>query len=164
MRAKPNLTGGGPWKQGQFDVSNSKKYVITESGDPVYRSSYEWLFMKWCENTDEVVAWGSEPFSIPYSDPTSSRPKKRNYWIDFTTRMVNGQKWWVEVKPWKQVDSVNKFKRIYESLRTSSAKLKFAIEHKADAINYSKWMFAMEAAKKQNAVFKIVTEKTLKRL
>ena len=163
-RSKPNLTGCGPWKQGKFDVSRSNKFVITESGDPVYRSSYEWLFMKWCETADDVVSWGSEPFSIRYVDPTQSKQKYRNYWIDFTARLQNNAKWWIEVKPWKQVEEVNRFKRIYESLRTSTQKIAFAKEHKTAAMNYSKWVHAKEAARQQNAEFKIVTEKTLKRL
>lgn len=162
---KPQLNNHGPWKQGVFDVSNSIKFVFQESNEhPIYRSSYEWLFMKWCELTDDVVKWSSEPFCIPYADPTSEKYKMRNYWIDFTTIVSNGQKWYVEVKPWKQVQEVNNFKRIYEAFRTSKQKIAFAKEYKTAAINYSKWMHATEAAKKQNAVFKIVTEKTLKRI
>lgn len=162
---KPALNSNGPWKQGIYDVSNSNKFVFGESkAQPIYRSSYEWLFMKWCELTDDVVKWGSEPFCIPYADPTANKHKMRNYWIDFTVIVANGAKWYIEVKPSKKVDEVNKFKRIYESFRTSPQKIAFAKEHSEAAINYSKWMHAMEAAKKQGAIFKIVTEKTLKRI
>lgn len=158
---KPTLTRGGKWKKGRFDVSNSKKYVVSESGECVYRSSYEWRFMRWCEDNPNVIKWSSEPFSIKYQD-LGDLGKVRNYWIDFVVEMENGDKLWIEVKPLSDVNGVNRFKKLYESYERPYDKVMVAKQFPREAKNYSKWVHAMAKAQEHGAKFQIITEKFLK--
>lgn len=161
MKKKPVLNGGGPWKKGVFNVSESKKYVASDSGECVYRSSYEWRFMKWCENNPNVKNWTSEPFSVPYLD-LSNPNKTRNYWIDFVVWMNDGSCLWVEVKPFTQVQAANNFGKQYREYEKSQDKLAFANYHKTEAMNYSKWTHAEKYARDKNAKFMVITERFLK--
>lgn len=162
MRNKPTLTKGGKWKKGYFDVSNSTKYVASKSGDCIYRSSYEWRFMKWCENNPNVKSWTSEPFSVPYTDLTNPN-KTRNYWIDFVVEFNDGEVLWVEVKPKSQLDDVNMFSRQYAECVDITQKVNFARHNKVEAMNYSKWYHAERYAKSRNAKFMVITENFLKK-
>lgn len=130
------------FKQGYFDIENPKKYVGKRP--IIYRSSWELMFMKYCENTDEVLQWGSEVTCIPYYD---FRGGRHTYNIDFTLKMRNGETLLVEVKPSSQVP------------RT-------LLEVKLDPIkaqNAAKWKAAREYALTQpNTKFLIATEKFFK--
>lgn len=158
---KPQLTATSKWKQGVFDVSKSTKYKASTLTDKcIYRSSYEWIFMKWCESNDFVVSWSSEPFAIPYQMP--NKTKSNNYWVDFTLTMSNGEIWWVEIKPSKEVNDVESFKKLWMNENNTLSKEYILLKHKTAATNYFKWIHAKAYAKLHNAKFKILTEKTLK--
>ncbi len=84
-------------KQGYFPVDKSIKYIGPRPC--IYRSSYEWHFMVYCENSSVIKHWSSEPFGIDYKGPTG---KLHKYYIDFTLQMTNGETWLIEVKPYSQ--------------------------------------------------------------
>ena len=134
---KPNLKS--KFKQGYFDTENPRKYVGQRP--IIYRSSWEYMFMKYCENSDEILQWGSEVTSIPYYDFQGGR---HTYYLDFTLKMRNGETILVEVKPSSQVP-------------------KTMLEVKMDptkARNAAKWNAVREYIKTQpNTKFLIVTEK-----
>ena len=57
--------------KGFYKIHHPEKYV----GDHtriIFRSSYELKFMKWCDFTPSVVAWGSEEVVIPYLSPVDN--------------------------------------------------------------------------------------------
>ena len=84
--------------QGKYRPSYPRKY----KGDPnniIYRSSWEYKFMKWCDYTTSVQEWGSEEIIIPYISPVDG--KRHRYFPDFYVRIQN-RKYLVEVKPFKQ--------------------------------------------------------------
>ena len=84
--------------QGKYRPTYSGKY----KGDPnniIYRSSWEYKFMKWCDITSSVQEWGSEEIIIPYISPVDG--KRHRYFPDFYVKIEN-RKYLVEVKPFRQ--------------------------------------------------------------
>jgi len=85
---------------GVYNIRYKKKY----KGDTtkiIYRSSYERKFCVYCDTSDKVLSWSSEPFTIPYNCPLLG--KKREYLIDFYARIQNERgeinDFLIEVKP-----------------------------------------------------------------
>lgn len=135
---KPRKSKSG-FKQGYFDSAKPLKY----SGPRpiIYRSSYEYRFMKYCERDQNIVEWSSEPFSISYQDPTG---KTRQYWIDFVVKYQDNSIWLVEVKPKSQ--TVPQSNGTYRK-------------------NAAKWTAAKQYCEsRERYQFSIVTEVTLQKL
>ena len=127
------------YDQGYFDTYNPKKYVGRRP--IIYRSSWEKLFMSWCENNPQVKEWGSEITAIPYYDYAGGR---HTYYVDFTVLFVNGLTLLVEVKPSKDIP------RTLLETRMDPVKAK----------NFKKWKAVKEYCKTQpNTQFFIATEK-----
>ena len=61
----------GRFAQGRFIPKNPEKYVGTRT--PIYRSSWEFVFMKTCDENPGIEQWASEAIKIPYRDPTTGR-------------------------------------------------------------------------------------------
>jgi hypothetical protein len=59
------------WAQGKFTVKNTDKYAGL--GSPRYRSSWEFAFMKFCDENPSVVKWASESIKIPYRNPFTGK-------------------------------------------------------------------------------------------
>ena len=88
---------------GKYKPSNPKKY----KGDPtniVYRSLWERKFMKYCDDSENILEWGSEEFFVPYKDPVTG--KRRRYFPDFYIKYIDAtgkmRRMVVEIKPAKQ--------------------------------------------------------------
>lgn len=127
------------YEQGYFDVYNPKKYVGKRP--IIYRSSWEKLFMSWCENNKNVKEWGSEITAIPYCDGMGVR---HTYYIDFTVLLTNGKTMLVEVKPSKDIP-----RSLFEA-KINPVKAK----------NFAKWEAARKyCATQPNTEFFIATEK-----
>ena len=65
------------------------KYPKKYKGDYnniICRSSWERKFCSWCDLNENIVAWGSEEFCIPYYDPTER--KMRRYFPDFIINLL----------------------------------------------------------------------------
>lgn len=158
---KPALSKNSRYKNGEIPAYKLKKFVATEASKTfIYRSSYEYAFMIWCENNGNVIHWSSEPFSIPYFCPV--KKKQRSYWIDFNSIMNNGVKILVEIKPEKDLQEVKNFQLAYSRLGTSEAKSQYILSHKVAANNYAKWQAAKKYAQATGRLFQVVTEKFLK--
>tara|TARA_B100000575_G_C23130994_1_gene656042 strand:- start:592 stop:1014 length:423 start_codon:yes stop_codon:yes gene_type:complete len=137
------------FKQGKYIPRNPNKY----KGDPnniVYRSSWEYKFMLWCEQTPSVTEWGSEEIAIPYVSPVDG--KKHRYFPDFYVKIKN-KKYMVEVKPYKQTKEPKTQKRITK---------RYFTEVVTYAVNKAKWKAATEVCKDNGYEFMIITEKELK--
>lgn len=151
-------TGGSNYKSGYYNIKNPIKYIGNPT-DIVFRSSWEYKFMVYCDINDYVVKWGSETFKIPYMDYTG---KRRIYIPDFYVEIKNennplvNHKFLVEVKPYAETIepiipeniSVKKLKRLERELNVWQK-------------NKYKWVFAQKWCKDRDIIFKVVTEKNL---
>jgi hypothetical protein len=135
--------------QGRYTPSFPRKY----QGDPkniIYRSSWEYKFMKWCDITPSVTEWGSEEIIIPYISPVDGR--RHRYFPDFYVKIQN-KKYLVEVKPLRQTKEPKTQKRMTK---------KYINEVVTYAVNQAKWKAAEEFCKDNNWQFMLITEKELK--
>lgn len=89
---------------GYYKVTNLEKYI----GDPrlvIYRSSWERKFCVFCDTSNRILKWSSEPFPIKYYSPIDK--KIHEYNIDFYVRLKqdNGivEDFLVEIKPKKKL-------------------------------------------------------------
>jgi len=138
---------------GRFKPKNYKKY----KGDPTkifYRSLLERRFMKWCDDNDKIIEWGSEEIVIPYRSPVDKRVHR--YFPDFYVKYVNKDKQTVreiiEVKPYKQLfppkNPVRRTKRYLTEVTTYM-------------INQAKFKAAQEYCDDRKYKFRILTEKEI---
>ena len=135
--------------QGKYRPTYSGKY----KGDPnniIYRSSWEYKFMKWCDITSSVQEWGSEEIIIPYISPDDG--KRHRYFPDFYVKIEN-RKYLVEVKPFRQTLEPKTQKRNTK---------RYINEVVTYHINKAKWKAATEFCKDNSWEFMLITEKELK--
>jgi hypothetical protein len=66
--------------KGRFVPKNPQKY-IGNSGNIIYRSSYEAQFMKWCDVNNSILHWASEEIVVPYVSPVDGHIHR--YFVDF---------------------------------------------------------------------------------
>ena len=78
------------YAQGKYTVKNQEKYLGNRQ--PTYRSSWEFAFMKFCDEHPSVAKWASEAIKIPYRNPFTG--KQTIYVPDFFVVYVdkNGKK------------------------------------------------------------------------
>lgn len=143
------------YKQGVFKPKNASK---CKSNICIYRSSWELTYMRWLDNSNNVISWGSEQISVPYIKPTDG--KLHRYFIDFNFTIKDRQgkfhKFLIEIKPAKQCrppktkNRKNRKTLLYEQITY--------------ATNQAKWKAASEWAKKHGYKFTIVTETDIKNL
>lgn len=139
--------------KGRYRVKNPSKY----RGDihtVVYRSLWELRFMKWCDDTESILEWGSETVVIPYISPLDR--KVHRYFVDFFVKVKNRneeiQKYLIEIKP-------EKFTKPPEIPKKKTKK--FIDEVLQFGVNDAKWKAAFEYCKDRNLKFMILTEKDL---
>lgn len=138
---------------GRFIPKNPAKYV----GNPnliIWRSSWELRFMKWLDENNSVMRWGSEELAIPYINPmkmdANGRPKISRYFPDFIIMYQDSsgmmKKEIIEIKPLK------------ESIITPRMSER---DKMAYVVNQAKWKAASVYAEANNATFRVLTEKSL---
>lgn len=139
--------------KGKFAPRNPKKYM----GDPsniVYRSLWERKFMVWCDETESVVDWQSEEFSIPYRSPLDK--KLHRYFPDvlITTRQKDGtlKKKLIEIKPSTQTK---------EPVKKSKTTKKYIREVTTYLVNKAKWDAATAFCADKGWEFIKITENEL---
>ena len=171
-----NLKKGATF-QGYFTITNKEKY-IGEARLAIYRSGWEWSFMKWCDFSPSIVKWSSEPIKVPYYNTVANldeckklglnpnNPKNwavKNYNVDFWIAIKKPddtlEKWFIEIKPGNKL--------IKPSPPKAGCLLKeekrFVAQAKEWLVNEQKWKAMNEFAKKNNAKFYVFTEKELTR-
>ena len=57
--------------QGKYTLKNPQKYSGRKT--PTYRSSWEFAFMRFCDEHPNVSQWASEAFKIPYRNPLTGK-------------------------------------------------------------------------------------------
>ena len=155
---KYGLNGNDKYHQGEYHIKNPQKYI----GDPtniLYRSSWEYKFMLYCDLNPGILKWGSEIIKISYIDRLG---KGHNYIPDFyleTKERVNeGQmnKFLVEVKPEEETHQP------IVPLNITTNKLK-QLEYKMAMWmkNSYKWSYAVEWCKSRDIKFWLVTQEQL---
>lgn len=131
------------YAQGFFVPKNPEKYVGT--GNIRYRSSWEMVFMQFCDNNPKVLQWASESVQIPYRNPLTG--KQTIYVPDFLViYQSKGKKITelIEIKPKAQTMITEK---------TRSARDKAAI-----AVNTCKWQAAQIWCKRMRISFRVINE------
>lgn len=143
-------------QQSLYSPRNPSKY----RGDPnkiVCRSSWERVFCRYCDTSDNVVFWQSEEFFIPYFDKSSG--KQRRYFPDFLIgiRVDGGIKQiLIEVKPYAETLPPKTPKRM-----TKKAQKRILEETETYVKNQCKWEAAREYCRRRGWEFKVITEKEL---
>ena len=134
------------FRQGPYTVKNTTKYV--GRGTPRYRSSWENVFMNFCDNNENVLQWASEPVRIPYRHPLTG--KMTMYVPDFivTYRGPNNttRAELIEIKP--------KSQSVIEDRQSQR-------DRAIVAVNYCKWAAAQAWCKQNGLAFRIITESDL---
>lgn len=141
------------WHQGIFTPFHGDKYRGTTP--IIYRSGLELKMMRWCDENENVIQWGSESVVIPYMSPKDGRIHK--YFIDFVLKLKTQagiKNYIVEVKPYKQTELPNTRHRKNKDILLFE-QLRFAVDQ-------AKWQSARDWASRHGFNFMIITEKDLK--
>jgi hypothetical protein len=131
------------YAQGKFQLQNPDKYVGNKI--PTYRSSWEFVFMQFCDNNPNIINWASEAVHINYRNPLTG--KNTIYVPDFliTYQDANGAQRAevVEIKPKKE---------------TTLEGAKNIRDQAAAILNLAKWEAARAWCKAHGLTFRVVTE------
>jgi hypothetical protein len=131
------------YAQGKFQLQNPAKYVGNKQ--PTYRSSWEYVFMQFCDNNPSILQWASEAVHINYRNPLTG--KNTIYVPDFliTYSDAHGKQHAevVEVKPRKE---------------TTLEGAKNVRDQAAAILNMAKWEAARVWCSAHGLTFRVVTE------
>ena len=137
--------------KGRYIPTNPYKY----KGNPnriIYRSLWERKFMKYCDNNNAILEWGSEEVIIPYLSPWDGRIHR--YFPDFYIKVQQHdntiKRLIIEIKPKKQC--------VPPKSTPKRKTKKWFGEIKAWGINQAKWKHATEWWGKNDMEFKILNE------
>ena len=134
------------YANGFYQLLHPEKHVGKKA--PHYRSSWEHVVMRMCDNNPAIIQWASESIHISYRNPFTN--KNTIYIPDFFVMYqdANGQKhaelW--EIKPSKET-----------SLQESKSKRDQAYA----ILNMAKWQACQAWCKANNVRFRVITEKDL---
>jgi hypothetical protein len=135
------------YAQGKFQLKNPSKYVGNKT--PTYRSSWEFVFMNFCDNNPNVLQWASEAIHINYRNPLTN--KNTIYVPDFliTYMDASGRQHAevIEVKPTKETS-------LQEAGRSPRAQA-------AAILNMAKWEAARRWCQANKLTFRVVTEQDI---
>lgn len=135
------------YAQGQFQIKNPEKYVGLKT--PTYRSSWEFVFMQFCDNNPNIVQWASEAIRVNYRNPLTG--KNTIYVPDFLIVYVDAagkqHAEVIEVKPTKETS----LQEAGKSPRAQAAAI----------INLAKWEAARAWCRQQGLTFRVVTEQEI---
>ena len=140
--------------KGRYTPQNPKKYR-GDYKNIIYRSLWERKFMVYCDQSNNIIEWGSEEVIIPYISPLDGRVHR--YFPDFYIKVKQAsgklKKFIIEVKPKKQCSPPNpnpnrRTKRWISEVRTWG-------------VNEAKWKSAVDWCDDNGMEFKILTEDDL---
>ena len=130
--------------QGKFTLKNPAKYIGTRS--PTYRSSWEFAFMRFCDEHPSVSQWASEAIRIPYRHPLTGKHTiyVPDFFIAYADKNGKQKVELIEVKPANQT-----FRENLGRSRTNQAHF---------IINQAKWTAARAWCKQKGIFFRVITE------
>lgn len=100
----------------------------------IYRSSWERLFMVYCDRNEQILSWSSEEIKIPYRFEEKIRTYYPDFWVDMIDKDGNRVQKIIEIKPHYQ---------------------------RSMKVNKAKWTAAIMHAKNNQMEFLVMTEKEL---
>lgn len=135
---------------GKYKVKNPKKYK-GDFNNVVYRSSWERVFMNYCDMNEGVIEWNSEEVIIPYKSPLDGRIHRyfTDFWMKVLTKDGEHKEYIIEVKPYKET---------LEPVQPKRKTRKYVVEVMKYCKNRAKWDAAEQYCEKKGATFKILTE------
>jgi len=137
----------GRFAQGRFIPKNPEKYVGTRT--PIYRSSWEFVFMKTCDENPGIEQWASEAIKIPYRDPTTGRGTVYvpDFLIVYNDKNGKKQAELIEIKPSDQ--------QLLEKVGKNRGKQLQYVK------NMAKWEAARVWCKQKGLIFRVINENDL---
>ena len=137
----------GRFAQGKYNLKNPAKYIGNKT--PTYRSSWEFAFMKFCDESPSVSKWASESVKIPYRNPLTGKQTiyVPDFFIVYNNTKGKQHVELIEVKPSNQA--------LKEKLGRSKH------NQAAWIVNQAKWEAARAYCKQKGIYFRIVTEKDI---
>jgi len=130
--------------QGKFKPKNPDKYMGNRT--PTYRSSWEFAFMRFCDEHPSVSKWASESIKIPYRNPLTGKQTiyVPDFFVVYIDKKGKQRVELIEVKPENQT--------IREKLGRSKANQAHWV------LNQAKWEAARAYCKQKGIFFRIVNE------
>ena len=147
-----NLQKKGDFKRGVYRPIYHHKFKGRKH--PVYRSSWELYFFRWCDYNSNVLEWTSEGIIVPYISPLDS--KSHRYFVDNSIVLKEKNKkvrYLVEIKPYSQT-----LRPVMRGRKKQSTLLH---EQATYSVNQAKWKAAKQWADDHGYIFLILTEKEL---
>ena len=138
--------------QGRFTPKNQKKYV-GDVTNIIFRSSWEYILLKWLDSEVNVIQYSSEETVVPYRSPVDMKPHR--YFLDFKIKVKSNtgiKTYLVEIKPEIQTRP--------PKAPTRNSK-RYLIECSTFMVNQAKWAAADRWAKDRGWEFIVLTEKHL---
>ena len=84
--------------KGKFTPKNPQKYQGNDK-QIIYRSSWERLFMVYCDKKAEIWNWSSEEIKIPYMFEDKNRTYYPDFWVDMMDKNGRRVQKIIEIKP-----------------------------------------------------------------
>ncbi len=130
--------------RGKFTMKHPEKYVGLKS--PIYRSSWEFSFMKFCDANESVQKWASEAIQIPYRDPLTGKQTVYvpDFFIQYVDKFNKMHVELIEIKPASQTILERVGKNKYNQAQFVK--------------NQAKWAAANIWCKQQGIKFRIINE------
>jgi hypothetical protein len=130
--------------QGKFTLKNPKKYIGVKT--PTYRSSWEFAFMKFCDEHPSVEKWASESIKIPYKNPLTG--KFTIYVPDFFIAYAD--------KSGKKRVEIIEVKPVNQTLKERVGRSR--VNQASYIVNQAKWSAAYAWCKQKGIIFRVITE------
>ena len=123
--------------------------TILGKKSPTYRSSWEFHFMKFCDENPAIQAWASEAVKIPYRNPLTGRHTiyVPDFFIQYKTKKGKNMVELIEVKPDNQTTMENAGKSKHNQAHA--------------ILNAAKWEAARAYCKSKGISFRVITEKDM---
>lgn len=140
------------YKQGMFVPKFPQKYAGDHS-KVIFRSSWEYHFMRYCDMNENVISWSSEEIVVPYYFDIDG--KNHRYFVDFWMKVKKPdgsiETLLIEIKPKGQIikPKVKKMNKSNEEKVLTWLK------------NQCKWKAAEEFARQRGWTFRVLAEDDL---
>lgn len=145
------------YHQGKFIPRNPQKYV-GDVNNIIYRSSYEFHFMRFLDNSDNIIRWNSEDVVVPYYNPMDGETHRYfvDFYIEYKKKDGTVSRELIEIKPKVQCYPPKQPKR----------KTKKSIQNYNEAVrtfvkNKMKWGYAEKFARDNGMIFRVMNEDDL---
>ena len=130
--------------QGKYTLKYPEKYSGRKT--PTYRSSWEFAFMRFCDEHPSVKQWASEAFKIPYRNPLTGKHTVYvpDFFIAYADKNGKTLAELIEVKPANQAIR----SRLGQSNHNKASYI----------VNQEKWEAAYKWCKQNKIKFRVITE------